>query len=115
LSSSEVTNLTGDRLGIKYYYYDGKDYRCGATLKSITPPNPKISNIGLNHYFYQGYIGGKYTIFENCYRERRNPVGKLRFDIPLAERLERVEPLLIDSIRKRADGNVGCFLSGGVD
>ena len=97
-----------------------------------------INNDAVNCFFYQKYIGGKLTLFENCYKLR--PSENLFFDLsrnklslskyyhlegeifessqrPLEERLQEIEGIITEAVEKRliADVTVGSFLSGGVD
>jgi asparagine synthase (glutamine-hydrolysing) len=97
-----------------------------------------LNAAAVNFYFYQKYIGRDLTIFENVFKLL--PGHSLTFDLaglrltveryynleaevvrqqalPLAERLEAVESVLVDAVESRlvADVPVGAFLSGGVD
>ncbi|MFH1613711.1 MAG: asparagine synthase (glutamine-hydrolyzing) [Planctomycetota bacterium] len=134
--------LSRDRFGIKplYYYFDGSRFIFASELKAIKVHNldMTVSTDALNFFFYQKYIGGNLTIFKNCYKLK--PSENLQFDlnqakfsttkyydlgqqiaryqtVPLDERLELVEELLIDAVEKRlvSDVPIGSFLSGGVD
>lgn len=134
--------LSRDRFGIKplYYYFDGGKFIFASELKAITSHNInlKIDTRALNFFFYQKYIGDNLTIFEKCYKLR--PSENLFFDlnrkeirlekyyhleqdiarhqtIPLAQRLESLENILIEAVEERlvADVPVGSFLSGGID
>lgn len=134
--------LSRDRFGIKplYYYYDKNKFIFASEIKAIKkhPLNLKINLKALNFYFYQKYIGGRLTIFKNIYK--LEPGENLIFDlekktikinkyyylekeiekvrkIPLQERVELIESLIVDAVEKRliADVPVGSFLSGGID
>ena len=134
--------LSRDRFGIKplYYYFDNEKFIFASELKAIRQHNLSLAtNIpALNFFFYQKYIGNNLTIFEKCYKLR--PAENLFFDmnskkltikkyynleneisrqqdLPLTQRLQSVEELVIDTVGKRlfADVPVGSFLSGGID
>ncbi len=134
--------LSRDRFGIKplYYYFDGSRFIFASSLKAIRKHdlNFTVSTPGLNFFFYQKYIGGDLTIFENC--NKLKPSENLIFDLnkrtisrskyydlekeickhqntPVEEKLGTIENLVIDSVEKRlvADVPVGSFLSGGID
>ncbi len=134
--------LSRDRFGIKplYYYFDGGRFVFASELKAIRQHDLSlnIDKTGLNSFFYQKYIGGERTVFENCFKLK--PAENLLFDLdrkcitktqyydleahiaraaqtPLAERLQLVAGTLTDAVESRlvADVPVGAFLSGGVD
>ncbi len=134
--------LSRDRFGIKplYYYFDGRRFIFASELKAIRQHNLSlgIDKVGLNSFFYQKYVGGERTVFENCFKLK--PSENLLFDLerkcitrrryydleahiaqaaqtPLAERLQLVADTLTDAVESRliADVPVGSFLSGGVD
>lgn len=140
--STGMVFLSRDRFGIKplYYYFDGDRFIFASELKAIRQCGVKmrINSDGLNSFFFQKYIGGDMTIFENCYKLRASE--NLLFDIgrkhidrtqyynleqhiegfkqkPVKERLEEIEGILTDAVKSRliADVPVGAFLSGGVD
>jgi asparagine synthase (glutamine-hydrolysing) len=141
-SEKNTLFLSRDRFGVKplYYYFDGNQFIFASELKAIRWHRPGLTtNIqALNFFFYQKYIGGDQTIFENCYKVR--PSENLLFDLDrktltktkyfaleeeisrhqnasLEERLESIEDLISDAVEKRlvADVPVGSFLSGGID
>jgi asparagine synthase (glutamine-hydrolysing) len=141
-SKQRTLFLSRDRFGIKplYYYFDGKRFVFASELKAIRRHDLPlvIDTDGVNRFFYQKYIGGKRTIFDNCFKLepghnlmfdlQRRSVAKTRYyhleeeislasDKPLDERLALVGELLTDAVEKRliADVPVGSFLSGGVD
>ncbi len=141
-SDENTLFLSRDRFGIKplYYYFDSDRFIFASSLNAIRKYhlNLNISNLGLNHFFYQKYIGGNRTIFENCWKLKSSE--NLTFDlsartlirtkyyyleddiakcqnIPLKERLDLVKSTLAGAVDRRliADVPVGSFLSGGVD
>jgi asparagine synthase (glutamine-hydrolysing) len=141
-SEKKTFFLSRDRFGVKplYYYFDGSRFIFASSLRAIRRHNISlnISVPALNFFFYQKYIGGDLTIFENCCKLR--PSENLLFDLnrktltrtryfvleeeisrqqstPLNDRLGSIENLLADAVEKRlvADVPVGSFLSGGVD
>ena len=138
----ETFFLSRDRFGIKplYYYFDGDRFIFASELKAIRKHelDLEIDAAGLNSFFYQKYIAGSHTIFQNCHKLR--PGENIVFDMkqkkleisryydledeidralktPLKARLKTVEDIIIAAVEKRlvADVPVGSFLSGGVD
>ena len=134
--------LSRDRFGVKplYFYFDGRQFIFGSELKAIRchKLDLSIDPAAVNFYLYQKYIGNDLTIFKNCCKlkpsenllfalDRKTITRTKYFDlesriaeqqaVPLDERLESVETLLIDAVEKRlvADVPIGSFLSGGVD
>jgi asparagine synthase (glutamine-hydrolysing) len=134
--------LSRDRFGVKplYYYFDGRRFIFGSELKTIRchKLDFSIDSAAVNFYLYQKYIGNDLTIFKNCYKlkpsenllfdlDRRTITRTKYFDlesriaeqqaVPLTDRLESVEGLLVDAVEKRlvSDVPIGSFLSGGVD
>jgi len=134
--------LSRDRFGIKplYYYFDGDRFIFASELKAIRQHDLdlSVSLSAVNFFFNQKYIGGDLTIFKNCHKVR--PSENILLDLsskkiaqtqyynleeqireydamPLEERLESVEGIIVDAVEKRlvADVPVGSFLSGGVD
>jgi len=137
-----VLFLSRDPFGIKplYYYYDGTRFIFASELKAIRVHNLdlSISVSAVNAFFYQKYIGGDRTIFEQCHKlppghnltfdlAARKPTVHRYYDLearigeqqerPLEDRLGAVESLLAEAVDMRliADVPVGSFLSGGVD
>lgn len=138
----ELLFLSRDRFGIKplYYFYDKQNIVFSSEIKGILQhPNKNDINLSaLNFYFYQKYIHGSHTIYNQIFTLK--PSHNLIFDLKtrniqlqqyfsledeiaeqnketLANRLKKIEHLLHDSIQKRliADVPVGSFLSGGLD
>ncbi len=134
--------LSRDRFGKKplYYYFDGSRFVFASSLKAIRRHNLnlEINKHALNFFFYQKYIGGDLTIFNNCYKLR--PSENLIFnlnkkklalskyynledevlkcqDVSINQRLESIEEIVTKAVEDRliADVPVGSFLSGGVD
>lgn len=134
--------LSRDRFGIKplYYYFNGSDFIFASELKAIQKHQLKlkINPKALNFFFYQKYIGGGLTIFENVFKLL--PSENLIFDLKkkkletsryyiledkikeyaalsIKERLKLAKNRLTEAVEKRliADVKVGSFLSGGVD
>ncbi len=134
--------ISRDRFGIKplYYYYDSKKFIFASELKAIKEHDIqlKINSKALNFFFYQKYIGGSFSIFENIYKLQ--PAENIIFDIKskkiefskyfdiekevekqnkikTEEKLTNIETLIQDSILKRliSDVPIGSFLSGGID
>lgn len=134
--------LSRDRFGIKplYYYHAGGRFVFASELKAIREHalDVKVSREGLNFYFNQKYIGGEFTIYEDCFKLL--PGENLTFDIkqktcarkkyydledeirkcqetPVEQRIDAIADLIPDAVEKRlmADVPVGSFLSGGVD
>ena len=141
-SKNEELFLSRDRFGVKplYYYFDGKRFIFSSELKAIIkhPIKKEINKKALNYYFYQKYIGDDLTIYKDCFKLKAghycifdlkmkklsiikyyfldNEIAK-NTKIPIKERLEIIEEILIDSVNKRliSDVPVGSFLSGGLD
>ncbi|MCE5185463.1 MAG: asparagine synthase (glutamine-hydrolyzing) [Planctomycetaceae bacterium] len=134
--------LSRDRFGVKplYYYFDGAKFVFASELKAIRPivGNLQVNGAAVNYFFYQKYIGGQMTIYENCFKlrpaenlffdlETKQLRNSVYYDLPeqvgqqgersLDQRLNEVEGLIVDAVTKRliADVPVGSFLSGGVD
>ncbi|HUW20448.1 MAG TPA: asparagine synthase (glutamine-hydrolyzing) [Sedimentisphaerales bacterium] len=134
--------LSRDRFGIKplYYYFADDKFIFASELKAIRQHSLDlaVSLPAVNFFFYQKYIGNDLTIFNNCYKLR--PAESIVFDltnkrltrtkyydleheisenqnVPLTERLQSVEDIIVDAVEKRlvADVPIGSFLSGGVD
>jgi len=134
--------LSRDRFGVKplYYYFDGDRFIFASELKAIRKYklDLKLNTAAVNFFFYQKYIGGELTIFENCFKLK--PSECLTFDmkykklikwqyydleektaeaaqLPVQQRLDSAEQILTDAVLKRlvADVPVGSFLSGGID
>ncbi len=134
--------LSRDRFGVKplYYTFDGKRFLFASELKAIRAADLSwtLNTAAVNFYFYQKYIGRDLTIFENAFKLL--PGHNLIVDLagprltveryynleaevvrqqalPLKERLDAVESVLVDAVESRlvADVPVGAFLSGGVD
>ena len=141
-SRARTLFLSRDRFGVKplYFYSDGRQFIFGSELKAIRCHKPDLSvdPAAVNFYLYQKYIGNDLTIFQNCHKLR--PSENLLFDletktftrqtyfdlearvaeqqaVPVKERSESVEALLVDAVEKRlvSDVPIGSFLSGGVD
>lgn len=134
--------ISRDRFGIKplYYYWDSDKFIFASELKAISRHSLEleIDSKGLNFFFYQKYIGDKYTIFKNIFKLR--PAENIIFDLnknelklsiyyslenevlknkelSLKKRIKSIEALLKDAVDKRliSDVPVGSFLSGGLD
>jgi asparagine synthase (glutamine-hydrolysing) len=133
--------LSRDRFGKKpLYYFVGKEFIFSSELKAIRchQLNLSISNQSLNFYFYQKYIGGSNSVFNEIkklepacyliynletktfetekYYNLEHEIEKY-FEIPIAERLKMISDLIPDTVIKRliSDVPVGSFLSGGLD
>ncbi len=132
--------LARDRIGIKplYYYYENGVFIFSSQLKALLKHplfSKRINRKALNLYLRFGYIPSPYSIFKNTFKllpghyltlnhngdlkiypyfEIHNPKEK---NIETAEAIERLENLLINSLKYRliADVPVGVFLSGGID
>ena len=123
-----------------YYYFEGNSFIFASELQAITEHDLdlRINKRGVNFFFYQKYIGGDLTIFENCFKVR--PSENILFDLQnkkltktkyydleaeiakcqkrsISERLGAIEGVIVDAVQQRlvADVPVGSFLSGGVD
>lgn len=134
--------LSRDRFGIKplYYYWDKKQFIFASELKAIRKHDLflDINLEALNFYLYQKYIGKELSIFQQINKlapssyllldlKNHNLQKGVYYDLkkeieqqkqmPLADRLDKVEVILKDAVQKRllADVPVGSFLSGGVD
>jgi len=134
--------LSRDRFGKKPLYFYAKNQKfifaselCAIRIHEL---DFSINTNSLNFYFYQKYIGNNQSIFNEI--EQLAPSHNLIYDlkkhtyivekyydleqeiqkatqIPLSERIEKIEQLIEDAVMKRliADVPVGSFLSGGVD
>lgn len=134
--------LSRDRFGIKplYYYFNGKKLIFASEIYAIRQHDIKLSiNKGaINFYFYQKYIGGNQSIFEEI--KKLEPGGFIQYDlksgkfeikkyyhledeiklamqIPVHEKINKIRDLIEDAVDKRliSDVPVGSFLSGGID
>lgn len=137
-----VLFLSRDRFGEKplYYYLKQGKFIFASELKAIKLHDVAltIDRHAINAFFYQKYIGGRLSIYQEC--KKVLPAECLVFDlaqkklesyryysllddaavhkkIPLDKRLAMIEPLIVDAVEKRliADVPVGSFLSGGLD
>ena len=140
--SKNIFFMSRDRFGIKplYYYCRDNKFIFASELKAIRKHDLDLEiNIdALNFFFYQKYIGGNLTIFENCYKLGAGQnliygldsgkLNKTRYynieqeivkcrDISVEQRVEAIENIISEAIEKRliADVPTGSFLSGGVD
>jgi len=139
---NNILFLSRDRFGVKplNYYFDSNLFIFSSELKAIRQHklNLTIDKIALNYYFYQKYITGKHTIFEQIsklepahnliynlqtkdfriekYFHLENEIEKSK-SLPIDYRLSKISALLTDSVERRliADVPVGSFLSGGID
>jgi len=134
--------LSRDRFGIKplYYYFDGSRFIFASELKAFKEHELdfNISLSALNFFFYQCCVGYHFTIFENCYKLQpsynitfnisKKELSRTRYysleheiykcqRIPIKQRLESIEDLCVDAVKKRliGGGTVGALVSGGVD
>lgn len=139
---NNILFLSRDRFGIKplYYYNNDDKFIFASELKAIKECdiNLTINKTALNFYFYQKYVGGRYSIFDNInkllpgenivYDLLKSKISLNRYyslieeinkakKISIKERVGKIKPLLEDAINKRliADVPVGSFLSGGLD
>ena len=131
--------LARDRLGIKplYYHVDGERLLFASEVKPILRAlqgRPSVDAGLIDFYVSLGYVPGERTLFEGICRllpghtltrERgRHTVrcywdisGVPPLDISFDEAKERLEQLLLESVRLRlmSDVPLGAFLSGGLD
>ncbi len=134
--------ISRDRYGIKplFYFVDNQRFVFASEIKSVMQHdiNLTINKAALNFFFYQKYITGEDTIYNEI--KKLLPAHSLNFNlktkelkiskyydieaeikqakqIPLAERLKKIEDILPDTVYKRliSDVPVGSFLSGGLD
>jgi len=139
-------HLVRDRLGIKPLYWTCSDGLAlfGSELKALRSCDdwqPRVDRDALAAYMRHGYVPAPWTIYERvrkiepgcivtlCERgEPREHRYWSAFDVAMAgaqrrdaaseaERLDELDTLLRDAVRRRmiADVPVGAFLSGGID
>lgn len=131
--------LARDRLGIKplYYHVDGERLLFASEIKPILHAlqgKPSVEAGLIDFYVSLGYVPGQRTLFKGIERllpghtlvreHGRNTVRRYwditsipMLDIPFDEAKERLEHLLLESVRLRlmSDVPLGAFLSGGLD
>jgi asparagine synthase (glutamine-hydrolysing) len=134
--------LSRDRFGAKplYYFWDGQKFIFASEINAL-----RVHSIPLdldwqaaNYYFYQKYVGGEQTIYQNVFQLA--PSGILIVDLlskelslqpffeldksvksegerPLKERLSRIPFLLKDAVRLRSNSDLplGSYLTGDVE
>lgn len=133
--------LARDPLGAKFLYYSNHNGRFifSSRVQSITevPRFPKEIDLGaLNYFIASRNVPDELCIFKNV--KKLLPGGVLKFDLDSGiietsryweprilepengdedELLDRLEEILVDSLRLRMEGekSLGAFLSGGVD
>ena len=131
--------LARDRLGIKplYYHFDGERLLFASEIKPILKAlgkRPGVERTLIDFYVSVGYVPGEKTLFKGINRllpghtlaHDQNGLMVRQFwdiaalpmlDISAQEGEERLEQLLLESVRLRLMSEVplGAFLSGGVD
>ena len=131
--------LARDRLGIKplYYHFDGERLLFASEIKPILKAlgkRPGVERTLIDFYVSVGYVPGEKTLFKGINRllpghtlsHDQNGLKIRQFwdiaalpmlDISAQEAEERLEQLLLESVRLRLMSEVplGAFLSGGVD
>lgn len=131
--------LARDRLGIKplYYHFDGERLLFASEIKPILKAlgkRPGVERTLIDFYVSVGYVPGEKTLFKGINRllpghtlaHDQNGLMVRQFwdiaalpmlDISVQEGEERLEQLLLESVRLRLMSEVplGAFLSGGVD
>jgi len=131
--------LARDRLGIKplYYHVDGERLLFASEVKPILRAlggKPAVDADLIDFYVSLGYVPGERTLFQGIRRlppghtlarERgRHSVSRYwgiesvpMLEIPFDEAKERLEQLLMESVRLclMSDVPLGAFLSGGLD
>ncbi|MCF7900765.1 asparagine synthase (glutamine-hydrolyzing) [Candidatus Woesearchaeota archaeon] len=134
-NKKQILFLSRDRFGIKplYYYHNKNKFIFSSEIKSIRihEIDNKLSDKGLNFYFYQKYIGDDFTIFENIHKLKpgNNLIYYLKKDKHHIYSYYSIEKELnsqktkniLKKIKKStklrliSDVPIGCFLSGGLD
>lgn len=131
--------LARDRLGIKplYYHVDGERLLFASEVKPILHAlqgKPSVDAGLIDFYVSLGYVPGERTLFKGIRRllpghtlvYERGRLAVRRYwdiagipmlDISFDEAKERLEQLLLESVRLRlmSDVPLGAFLSGGLD
>mgnify|MGYP002622487771 CR=1 FL=1 len=105
---------------------------CSAALKADRDGDPEVDPQAVYDFLYFGFVPGPFTAWRG--RSRLEPGELLRFRggrterrawwrptydetrvEPMAELSREARALLLEAVRRRAEGRVGAFLSGGLD